>query len=342
MTDDGIIQQWFVMTHPEMGTFQSWLKDFNASRLREGRSMVEPFYPHDFLKASATMQRDMARFVFLKAVQTDIDTLLDDERNQLSSRRLRYYLDTDGRQAKVQEPMMQKFMEACMKQDYGMEIVPPLRSIEAMDRVRIKQGPFAGQEAVVSRVQLSHGAIHLDLTLEVVSGVVSIRMQHVSKNQVHILDRRGADAIRTDFIEYTQNHLLNILEHRVKRVEDAETNRRDADMLTRLYRYRHYTIASEPARLHFLALMLICAHLCRYGREEAVLREQVLASLEYINRRSASKAATDVRTYLYIALYISTHLPSYRDAAKQYVQQHEPRSQKLRHFVRLIRQGREV
>jgi hypothetical protein len=208
--------------------------------------------------------------------------------------------------------------------------------------VRINSGPFAGHEALVERVRLSHGAIQLDLAVELLSGVMNIRMTDVDKDKVTILNRDSVGAIRTDFIEYTQNHLLNILKHRVDREQDPSINRNDVDMLTRLYRYRNHEVKNEAARNHFQALMLICAHLCRYKEDEKLLREKTLDSLYEINLRSESKAATDTRAYLWIALYISTQDPVYRDAAKQYVRDYQPKSPKLRSFVSLIRKGRKV
>jgi ribosomal protein L24 len=233
-------------------------------------------------------------------------------------------------------------MSACVKYSGQFEITAPISSIETMDKVRIISGPFAGHEATVSRVQLSHGAIHLDLAIELLSGVMNIRMSHVDKSKVTILNRDAASAIRNDFIEYTQNHLLTILRHRIRRETDATVNRRDADMLTRLYRYRFHEVKNESARNHFLALMLICAHLCHYSTDELRLRDKVQEELNEINQRSESKAATDTRAYLWIALYISTRNPVYRDAAKQYVRDYQPKSSKLRSFVTLIRTGRKV
>jgi len=171
---------------------------------------------------------------------------------------------------------------------------------------------------------------------------MNIRMCDVDKDKVTILNRNSADVIRTDFIEYTQNHLLNILKHRIDREQDANINRNDADMLTRLYRYRNHEVKNEAARNHFVALMLICAHLCRYKDDEKQLREAIQEKLTEINQRSESKAATDTRAYLWIALYISTQDPVYRDAAKQYVRDYQPKSPKLRSFVSLIRKGRKV
>lgn len=335
---------WFVMTHYDMKRFMEWLKTENAHRLNEGKAIIEPFYPYDFLKegGDGDVSEDFANIVFLKATMDDINSLVNDERNTISRIRLRHYLDTNGAYATVPDKMMQDFLEACVSYRGRFEIIPSISSIEAKDKVRITSGPFTGYTAMVERVQLSHGAIQLVLSIQLVSGVMNIRMNDVDKSQVTILDRDAAGAIRTDFIEYTQNHLLHILERRIKRNNDDSRNRQDADMLTRLYRYRYHDVENESARLHFQALMLICAHLCRYKADEAQLQEKCQDALADINQRSASKAATDTRAYLWIALYISTHDPAYRDAAKQYVRDHQPKSVKLRSFVSLIRTGRKI
>ena len=334
---------WFVMTHYDMKRFMEWLKTENAQRLSDGKTIVEPFCPYDYLKETGDkVLSDFANMVFLKATETDIISLLNDKRNTVSRIRLRHYLDPNGEKATVPEKKMQDFIHACLKYRGQFEVVPPVTSVEAKDRVRITCGPFSGHEAVVERVRLSHGTLQLDLALELFTGVMNIRMCDVDKNKVTILNRDSADTIRTDFIEYTQNHLLEILKRRVKRETDATVNQRDADMLTRLYRYRFHEVKNEAARHHFLALMLICAHLCRYTSDELQLREQTLGALSAINQRSESKAATDTRAYLWIALYISTHNPVYRDAAKQYVRDRQPKSAKLRSFVSLIRTGRKV
>lgn len=334
---------WYVMTNYDMKPFLDWLKTENARRLNTGEAIVEPFYPQEFLKTNGNeVSEDLAAFLFLKSSPEDIEYIVENAPYLSTYKRLRHYLDTNGKEATVPDNMMQAFITACIEYKGQLEITHPITSIEVMDKVRIKKGPFSDCEASVTKVRLSKGAIQLELAIKLVSGAMNIKMSNVSKSQIQILDRSSADTIRTDFIEYTQGHLLNILGHRIKRVDDEETNKRDADMLTRLYRYRNYEIKNDAARHHFQALMLICAHLCRYTQEETLLRERALNTLSEINKKSESKASTDVRTYLWIALYISTHDPVYRDAAKQYVRDYHPKSPKLRRFVSLIREGRKV
>lgn len=326
-----------------MRHFMEWLKTENAQRLSQGGIIIEPFYPHDFLKnTQGKLSDDFSQIVFLKAAESDIVNIVNRLHDMPSRLRLRHYLDTNGEKATVSDKRMQEFLQTCVKYRGQFEIIPPISSIEVQDKVKITSGPFAGYEASVIRVQLSRRAIHLDLAVEWVAGVMHIRMSDVDKSKVTILNRDSADAIRTDFIEYTQNHLLTILKHRVNREQDADINRSDADMLTRLYRYHNHEVKNESARNHFQALMLICAHLCRYVEEEKLLRAKIEETLAEMNQRSESKAATDTRAYLWIALYISTQNPAYRDAVKQYVRDYQPKSAKLRSFVSLIRAGRKV
>lgn len=331
------------MTHLEMKLFMDRLKSENAVRLSKGEAIIEPFYPYDFLKVTGSgISSDFAHIVFLKTSEKELSVLIKKQQDLVPRLRLKHYLDTNGTKATVSDKTMQEFLDTCIKYRGCFEVSPPITSIEVMDKVRINSGPFAGHEASVQKVRLSHGTIHLDLAVDLMSGVMNICMSDVNKNKVTILHHDFADAIRTDFIEYTQNHLLQILKHRVDRKQDASVNRRDADMLTRLYRYRNHEVKNKAARNHFQALMLICAHLCRYTADEKQLREKVLGILSEMSLRSESKAATDTRAYLWIALYISTQNPVYRDAVKQYVRDHQPKSAKLRGFVSLIRKGRKV
>ena len=348
------------MTHFEMERFKKWLVAENVKRLGEGHSVVEPFYPSDFLRGDDSTDVDkfindgskpsVARrkplenyfqhFVFVKATSDDITELVEEDKKLGYRFYLVHYKDTDGRNAIVSSDMMELFFDACLKYRGYFEIAPPMLGIETRDCVEIKVGPFAGQKASVVRVQHVHGEVSLELELEFVNGVMNIIMHNVSRNDVTILNRSTVDAIRTDFIEYTQTHLLEIMEHRVKGINDEDVKQQDLAMLTRLFRYRKHHVENAAAQAHFLSLMLICAHLCRYTADEQELKEKALASLAEINSRPASKAATDTRTYLWIALYVVTRDPSYREAAKQYIRDCQPKSERLRRFVTLIRTGK--
>ena len=360
------------MKHLDMKRFKMWLDVKNTERLDNNDAVIEPFYPYDYLKARkettqvvpltetekkfiaykakgkrvaipktktvvAETQNDFQDIVFLKALEDDIRALVDDEWNKAFRVQLHYLVDPATKQpAKVSNTVMDQFYANCIKYRGRFELCPPIDGIEKKDRVEIKKGVFSGHEAYVVNVRHSRGELHLDLAVQLVSGIMNIKMLNVKPEDVTLLDKNNVDAIRDDFMEYIQNKLLTVYEHRVKTINDAQTRLKDAATLSRLFLY------GRAARIHFKALMLICAHLRKDADSEQSLREEAQSLLNDINQQSESRASTDIRTWLWIALFISTGEPSYRDAAKQYVKEKQPKSQKLQQFVRLMRVGKRV
>ena len=369
---------WFVMRHLDMKRFKAWLEVKNTERLDHDDAVIEPFYPYDYLKERkettqvvpltetekkfilskargrkvvvpktkkvvAETQNDFQDIVFLKAQENDVRALVDDEWNKAFRVRLRYLIDPATKQpAKVSNAVMDKFYANCIRYRGHFELCPPIDGIEKKDRVEIKKGVFSGHEAFVVNVRHSKGELHLDLAVQLVSGVMNIKMINVKPEDVLLLDKNNVDAIREDFMEYIQDRLLKDYENRVKTRNDAQTRLKDAATLSRLFLYNTYNVEGRAAKIHFKALMLICAHLRKDADSEQSMRNEALTLLADINSQSESKASTDIRTWLWIALYISTGDPSYRDAAKQYVQEKQPKSKKLCQFVRLMRVGKKV
>lgn len=367
---------WFVMKHLDMKRFKAWLEVKNTERLGNDEAVIEPFYPYDYLKerkettrkvpltetekkfieykargkevvipetktVAAETQNDFHDIVFLKATEDDVRTLVEDKWNKAFRVQLRYLIDPATKlPAKVSNAVMDKFYANCIRYRGYFELCPAVDNFEKKDRVEIRNGAFAGHEAFVVNVRHSKGELHLDLAVQLVSGIMNIKMLNVKKDDVALLDKNNVDAIREDFIEYIQNKLLAVYANRVKTRNDAETRLKDAATLNRLFLYNSYNVEGRTARVHFKALMLICAHLRKDVDGEQSLREEAMTLLADINRQSESKACTDKRTWLWIALYISTGDPSYRDAAKQYVRDKQPKSKKLCQFVRLMRVGK--
>lgn len=338
---------WFVLQHLEMDRFKRWLDTVNADRLTvsEDATVIEPFYPYDYLRSSLTQdearrrtREDFHDLVFLRALPSEVDALVNDPFNKDFRVNLHYLIDPLTKQpARVKESNMDAFFACCIKFRGRFELVPAYDDIKAHDRIRIVSGPFADKEAYVLKVRQSNGDLRLDLCIELVSGVMNVTMKDVRSSQVTFLDKDPVGAIRSDFIEYIQNKVLTVFEHRVKTVNDEQTRLKDMTLLNKLYRYHGYKVEGDAARAHFKALMLICAHLRKDEEGETALRQEVQQELDSINARKPSKANTDTRAWLWIALYISTAEPQYRDLAKAYVRDQAPKSPKLLHFIRLMR-----
>lgn len=338
---------WHILIHYDLDRFRSWLDALNARRLDAGLYLFEPFFPFDFLSrrvaetSFSALPDDFRNLVFLRGRDDDISELILSW-NRTYVYRLHCYRDADGKPATVPEREMREFFDNCTRYRGFFEVRPSVREIVSLDRVEILSGPFAGHEADVVRASHSKGKVNLELSLTLASGVLSVSMKHVRSNQVVRLNSDFSGLIHDDFIERAQNRILTVYAHRVGRKNDKLTREADVRKLNEAYHYNGYEVENKSAHAHFRALMLICAHL-RHDKDAVErLKEEVLQLLNDINRNSPSKAATDTRAYLWIALYITTNDPAYREAAKDYVRSHNPKSRKLRRFISLMRKGKKV
>ena len=314
-TADDTVSRWHVMTHLEVDQFRKWFDYVNAERFRNNEPLIRPFYPYEFLRGRLSAPPDTTpnahrvfrRFVFLKATEKDVNELIYSPANLQSHVRLRRYLTPSGTQAFVRDDMMEEFLQACVAYRDRFELAPSNDDIAVMDKVKINSGIYKGYEATVVRAKLHKGQLILDLAIPMVSGQIDIHMNGVSARDVKPVNPAGINALRADFIRYTQSQVLDILSRRAAQLERAERERKqaklsqpslaasltlterqkvelkpyleDSDMLERLLRYRGYEITNRSANAHFQALMLICAHLCKDTRTEQSLLTTVLSLL---------------------------------------------------------------
>jgi len=107
------------MTLRDVRRFSDWLKTENASHLGTETGIIEPFYPHDFLKAN-----ELANLLFLKGTEDEVERLVAHEYNRGQRIYLRHYLDTDGSNATVPDAKMSVFVRECLKQRGLIEFTP--------------------------------------------------------------------------------------------------------------------------------------------------------------------------------------------------------------------------
>ena len=134
-------------------------------------------------------------------------------------------------------------------------------------------------------------------------------------------------------LENRLSELLAILRRRVGRTATSEQVAADRSRLRELAAYDRLTVETPAARNHLLALLLICATLRRDRDAMQRLSETCLSQLELLSETRL----TDVHAYLWLALFVATRNPQYRDLAKHYVQRYQPRSPRLRELVTLLR-----
>lgn len=137
-------------------------------------------------------------------------------------------------------------------------------------------------------------------------------------------------------VSASQKKLLDIFCRRVDKITTYSSQREDALVLDNIAKDSNLVYREGAMKRHFLALMLICAHLRGDETDVKHFTDAIITELKDISLIRESKAATDTRAYLHIALFIATGEKKYRTLAKHYVAKYKPSSPYLRKFVATI------
>jgi len=325
----------------EQGGFQFFIP-YQFLKLRHtpaispsGQAALPHGRPH--VAANNETRSILRRYIFIRAHESALVQYLSGEWNQLGRSRIQFYLDRQRQKVTVADAMMGKFIEACSDMRLRFDVVPPIEGLAAGEEVILNTTAFRGEKARILGIKHTSHGLRLTLGLQLFAGSMVIRLSGISDGDIIREGQTQAPIDGSHLIDNVQRHLLAILSRRVNGKQTPETKMRDQETLAHLFNYRFHHFDNDAARRHFLALMLIAAHLLRDTVGRAELTEAALAELEVINARPASKAATDVRAYLHVALHIATGHPAYRDAAKAYIRDCQPKSLTLRRFVKLSR-----
>ena len=359
--------KWYVLTTLSPQQTELRLQAENAARIANGdsRDTLQYFIPYQFLKrrqgkdgrqkvndvpsiprspeqvkANNETRAALRRYIFLRAHEEELNTLLNSDWNRWSDNRMQCYYDHDHRKVTIPERMMEKFIDACCDLQLRFELVPSLEGLSTDEEVLLNATPFRGERArVLSDINTAQGP-RLTLGLKIFSGAMVLRLDDVGENDIVRHPDELVDTDDSHLIDNIQRRLLSILDRRINGRLSEEERARDHEMLDHLFNYRYHHFARSSTRRHHLALMLLCAHLRKDKSSESELTSAALAEIESIKKGRSDKAATDVRTYLHCALYLSTGDAGYREEAKAYIRDHEPKSLPLRRLVKLIRKKR--
>jgi hypothetical protein len=156
-----------------------------------------------------------------------------------------------------------------------------------------------------------------------------IQFENITVTYTDVVDSDSNAAL----VSSSQKRLLDIFRRRVHRKETPVSAYEDRKTLNDIFTHQDTVFPEGAMKRHFLALMLICAHLLSDESGVTQFREAVDKELSALSTIRESKAATDTRAYLHIALYIATGEAKYRDLAKAYVRKYDPSSPYLRQFV---------
>lgn len=276
---------------------------------------------------SFSLRAALRRYVFVKGSEERLKGLMF-QWNSMFEDKLFFLKDGSKNNARIKQSDMDELRRACLDDSGHFDLSVSLGNVEPGQKIRLVDTPFESEdvEYEVVAVKRKAGGI-IELQVKMVMFGIDFDNITVTYNDAVDNDRNAA------MVSSSQRKLLDIFRRRVNRKETPLSEYEDKKTLNAIFGYRDTLFPEGAMKRHFLALMLICAQLMADEDGVAQFREAVEKELADIARLRESKAATDTRAYLHIALYIVTGDAKYRDMVKNYVRKYEPSSTYLRQFV---------
>ena len=346
---------WFLLTSRNPKVSELRLQSENNERRQQGLPPYSFFVPYQFLQHqqpdrlsptadphangehSNQIRAALHRYIFVCADEDELAATLRKPWN-IAEQRLQFFHDRQGRRVTIPNDEMDVFMQACADERLNFEIFPSLDEVEIGEEVRLTTTPFSGRYVKILDKRHTSKGTRLTVEVQLFNTPISVRLHDIKDEDLQYtkVDDRKQQSRDSKLVTGFQRQLIDILSRRINDKETPESRIADAATLDHIYHFHGHQFTSDPLRRRFLAMMLICAHLRHDAEATATQLQAAQQELDFLNARPESRAATDVRAYLHLALYLATANPQYRTAAKQYVRDNAPHSEDLRRLLSLL------
>jgi len=269
---------------------------------------------------------DFHSFVFVLGTDRLIQQILDSKLNRSLRIPIRRYRDTDGEPIRISLEEMSRFKSAVMRQDFQICQGYPLQEIAQGDRVVVFAGPMKGSEGEVVEIRFDQQGMKLKIAFMMFNGNLQIAVPGFRSNEVSLLDSDAKQLLQDPMIANFEEELIELLHHRHGAKGSATLSPEDEKRLKFLYHYSDIVFEEDAvSTAKFAALMLICAYLLK--DKEAISRhiqevEGLLSQEDSPLSALPSSVSEELECYLTTALFIATHNPGLRAAAKLYRKNH--------------------
>ena len=223
-----------------------------------------------------------------------------------------------------------------MRASCDAELIKPdsldVRNLKVGQTVKLTGTPFDAEdgterECVIKSISRKKGG-RIELRVEMT--LFNVKFSNL---QVTYEDP-GAAGKSSNMLYDAQQKLLAIFRRKINKKETEASQCKDEQTLQEIFADRSVVLPEGAMSRHYMALMLICARLMN---DETALQQYiglVQAELNDLSRIRESKAATDSRCWLHIAMFIATGKPHWRNLAKAYIKNYTPKSTYLKQFVK--------
>ena len=237
----------------------------------------------------------------------------------------------DKTNAKVSNAQLNRMRACC-----DAELIKP----ENLSLSDLKKGD---EISVGTLFDAEDGDDHRKCTIQSITrkrgGLVELRVEMTLfnvrfPNLTITLEDGGATKKASDLVYDAQQKLLAIFRRKINNKETDATRRQDEKTLQAIFDNRTIALPEGAMSRHYMALMLICARMMNDEKAQQQYTALVNLELADLSRIRESKAATDSRAWLHIAMFIATGKPHFRNQAKAYIRKYNPKSTYLQQFVK--------
>lgn len=281
----------------------------------------------------------LRRYIFMFGKETEIDRFLDGDWNKYHHNRIQFFYNVERKRAFVSQKTMDEFIKMLADKRLSFELSPVLSNLQKGEPIQFRNNAFAGRTAYVVESRRTKKGNVVTVELDLIGNTLRMKVHNVrDEDIIHLDSERTKYAKNNELIKSNQKKLLAILRRRINRKETESSRMDDILTLNTIYatRFRYFEEDETVAYRHFVAQILVCVCLLHDHDEMAAYIGRVQAELAEIDKQGESKAATDVRARLHVALFLATGKPEYRAYARTYVRDHQPKSENLKSLVRLI------
>jgi hypothetical protein len=205
------------------------------------------------------------------------------------------------------------------------------------DTVTLLIDGWHGRQGKIERVKLKKGRVSMTVAVNILGQTKSVCFEDLHDGDVIFADSDTEQMLTGNLISNIETPIATMLGHYFRK-DNAEMRRRDYPRLNRFFSYANVQMDDEDDLHRFTALMLMVAMMLD---EKAVCQRYADQLLDWLDDRKQTaktiQAANTTDVYVLLALFVHTHNPLYRDAAKAYRKTHPDCPAVLRTFINKVR-----
>ena len=347
----GIQERWWVLRHLNPQIIDVQLSQLNEQRAADDKEALVYFIPHQYAReAEYKKENDMAYnkmvkenndlrstlhyYLFIKATEPDINSLLSGEWNRTMRLRLTMCRTKSGEPLWATAKDMDDLIALMSEHREMFNLEPSPEGFQIDDKVMLKAKVFKGYEFYVTKVRKKEKGASLTLELPIFNGRFILKTKSVDVAKQH-LPMKIQELLSPDYVKRVDQALTAIVRHRYGRRKskgNKQQTESDSVILHDLQFMSYMEFDDSEIHNHVKTLLLLHAALRkdRHSIEHYVpIVEQMLTN--------PTEATTGEDAFRMAVLYLATQDVNYRDAAKRYEQKHKTLSEPLSQLMPVIK-----